>query len=206
MMHRGNIASRKLAVVVAICLFAVDAYAINVAVEPGSVGSDISGVPLDVFDALTGAGFTTTADGSTNVVDFAFTDMKYIQGPDIFFSQLSLFYENPFMSPCCLTPATASLTDQLGQSIQEDPDPQHSSVGFVLQLDSAFLGPIAFHGVSFEFTLPTDAGVGNLIGAELLFSEPLGMSQGIVVAPEPSTALLLAFGLVSLAARRRTRA
>ena len=214
---RASVATLAIVTAGLFTLQAQDAHAVVVNVDPGTVGSIIQNPSYDVT-ADVQAAIGSTADGSSNLLEFVFTDNKTIGSPVegmtvlVYNLSLRLVYENGFTAAVPADPVVF-ITDENGANIGDGDGfssfpvpPDNNQVRYIASFD-----PVTqdiFRGVTFSIVLPDDLGAGQLLSATLVGSSdfPFVIGQSTVVSLlEPGTIVLFGAGLagLGLAARRR---
>ena len=212
---RASVATLAILTAGLFTLQAQDAHAVVVNVDPGPVGSSIQNPSFDVT-ADVEAAIGGTADGSSNLLEFVFTDNKTIgspvQGVTVLGYNLSLtlVYENGFTAAVPADPVIF-ITDENGTNIGDGEGSSTIPLPDNQVRYSAEFDPVTqdiFRGINFSIILPDDPGAGQLLSATLGgFSDfPFVVGQSTVIPLlEPGTIALLGFGLagLGLAARHR---
>ena len=181
-------------------LFEAPAYAVLIADE--SFDRDVMGVhivaqPADVhrhgsYGALSGAPFQP-GDDQTSIIYNSSTGEVAVDAP----AGTDLTSINIDSAACVFTGAPAQ---NLGGSFDNDSDCNIFKATFGSSFGSLSFGNVAQTGLSFDFLVNDLTVVGSLAGGG-----GLGAVDGPYL-PEPSTSILMAFGLVPVAARGFRRA
>ena len=192
-----------------------DAEAVVVDVDPGPVGSSIQNPSFDVT-ADVEAAIGSTADGSSHLLEFVFTDMKTFESPVQGVTvlgynwALTLVYENGFTADVPVDPVVF-ITDENGANIGDGEGTSAFPLPDNQVRYSAEFDPVTqdiFRGINFSIILPDDPDSGELLSATLgAFSDfPFVVGQFTPVSLlTPGTIALLGIGLagLGLAIRRR---
>ncbi|MGB5771338.1 MAG: PEP-CTERM sorting domain-containing protein [Crocosphaera sp.] len=188
----------------ALCLFASgNAQAINIIVDPGTVGSSFQDQIIPFNDLN-----DTNLNGQVLDVDFLFDDMKHLElnfndfSPTEFFYnvRLTLFHNAGTLDPLPPFP-TGFLSDENGNSIAMTESVlvgqvPIGSVNYELSFNENSVDNLIHHDIHFDITLPNVAGMVTGGQLELGITSPTG---AITVGewepiPEPSTV----FGLLTI--------
>ena len=176
---------------------ATSARAATILINPGSPGSQSSGIFLNITAAFTGA-FGSTLAGQSVQLDLRFSDMKYLVPPGIGFrTQLNVDYNDRSFVPATIH--DIFLFDQAGNSLVTPSSTRSGTAGGGAVGGLSITGEYSpttefFHGVHFDLTLPnTGYSVHSVAIYFQTYNSDVPFTVGVVPEPSVGAMFLMAF-------------